>query len=117
MQPHERAVHGLLEAIDHEELARCPESRREGAGLALMRESLRQRLQRQLAQALSLVHQPRLERLLVDTESIEEVAAIKKRSFRQRLRRLAGEPGECRDVELDRGGIERHRFALGPKGA
>jgi hypothetical protein len=37
--------------FDREELARCPESLREGFGLALMCESLRQRLQRQLAQA------------------------------------------------------------------
>ncbi len=112
IEPHHRAVHGLLDAIECQQLARRPEGRRERAGLPLIGESSGQRLDRQLAQTLSLPDQPCLEWLLVDAEAFQEVAAVENGGPLLRLRRLVARGlAERGDIDLHRSGIERHRVS------
>ncbi len=83
-----------------------------------------QRLDRQRTKSLPLRSRPGLEGLLPEAEAIEQVSAIDVGRPGERFGRpLGGESLECRDVDIDAGGVECHAVsldretgrALGPK--
>lgn len=87
IEPHERAVHGLLQRIEREQSERGLRRAFAGAATALLREQLCEGLERELAQPLPLAEQPFLPRPLIDDEPREQVAAIRLGGVGHRLGR------------------------------
>ena len=113
IEPHQRSMHGLLGGIEREE-SRGRLDRALGLSrLRLMREQLRQRFQRQLAQPFALGGEPLLERRLVDAEPLEEIAVVERDGALERLGgALVQEPLEERRIDLDRWRVEGDRLAF-----
>lgn len=76
VEPHERAVHGLLQRVDGEQAPGGLDGVVDAAGRPAEAEQTGERLQGNLAQPLALGQQPLLERRLRDREPGEEVAAV-----------------------------------------
>jgi hypothetical protein len=68
MEPHERPVDGFLQGIDGQQAQRGSHPHLEIAGRTLAGEEPGQALERQLAEALALGHEPLLERGLVERQ-------------------------------------------------
>jgi hypothetical protein len=78
--------------------------------LNVVREQFRQRLDGQLAQPLALGHQPFLEGGRRDVESLEELAAVERPRFGERVGGPRRDQAlECGDVDLHRRRHHRHR--------
>ena len=113
VQPHQRAMHRLLQRVERQQLQRGLHGRLTGVNLPLVREKLRERLQGQLTQPLALAQQPLLERRLVDRESAEQVALIDRAGLCERRRRaLADQPLEGRGVDIHGARPQRQRVAV-----
>jgi hypothetical protein len=110
VQLHERSIDLLTQRIDAEQ----PQphlDRRLGRALAhVMAEQLRQRLQHELPQPLSLGQQPLLEWRLLDGQSREEISPIQRHGPLERVHRPAGRVAlEGRHVDVDGGPVQGHR--------
>ena len=113
VKPHQRPVRRLLQRVQRQQFERGLHRCLCGPRLSLMRQQLRQPLQRQLPQPLPLGDEPLLEQRLVHGEAGEQVALVERGGLLQRLGRALGhQPLEGRDVDIDHGAIQGESFAL-----
>ena len=85
IEPHERAVHRLLQGIQPEQPHRRLNRALRARGLALLGQQPRQGLQRHLPQPLPLGDEPLLEQRLVHGEAQQQVPAVQLGRLLQRL--------------------------------
>ncbi len=117
VQPHQRAVHRLLERIEGEELERGLHGRLRRPRRPMPGEEPGQGLHRGLAQALALGQEPLLERRLLQRQARQEVALVQQPGLVERAGRPLGDEG-LEDLRVDghRLGVERHCVAVEPEG-
>ena len=103
VEAHQRPMHGLLGRLEPEQPYRGLDGVLHGVGSRVVGEQLREALDGQLPESLSLGSKPFLEGGLGDAHTLEQVAAVERRRPFQRFgagrRRQRFEP---RDVHLDR---------------
>ena len=114
VQPHQRPVRRLLQRVQPQQRQPCLNGGVGLAGLPVLRQELRQRLQRQLAEPLPLPQQPLLEPARpLHAQPRQQVPPVERRRRRQRRRRPLGDPAlERRHVDLHRRRVQRDRVAL-----
>ena len=116
IEPHERAVHGLLQGIQPEQPHRRLNGVLRGRGLALLGQQPRQGLQRHLPQPLPLGDEPLLEQRLVHREAQQQVPAVQLGRLLQRLGSPLGHPlFERHHVDLHPEGIQRQGLTFDPQ--
>ena len=103
IEAHQRPLHRFLQRVEAEQARGDGDGRRDRAVLNVVREQFRQRLDGQLAQPLALGHQPFLEGRLLHAEPLEQLAAVERPRFGERV------GGPHRDQALERGDVDLHR--------
>ena len=102
VEPHDRAVDGLLQRVQREETEAGLDGRLGGAGLLLMDEEAAQALDGQLVQTLPLGREPLLERALGQRQPGQQVAAVEAGDLLERLGAAIGDQSlEPRHVHID----------------
>jgi len=102
VEPQQCPVDRLLRGIEQQEAPGDPDRGRDGLGPDVLAETLPQCLERQLAEALPLAEQPRLERRLVDHEPLEQVTLVEGDGTVERLGlALADIPLQGDGIDLD----------------
>ena len=78
-----------------------------------MTQQLRERVQRQLTQALTLRQKPFLERRFPKRQVVEQISAVESQGASERIRRgLSHLPLELEDVDFDRRRVQRDTVAI-----
>ena len=102
----------LLERIEGKQPG-CRADGGQGVRPSLVGQELRERLQRQVPEPLSLRQEPLLEQGLIDRQPGEEVAGVGRGRRLERVRRALGdEPLEEHRVDLHPAGVEPHGVAF-----
>ena len=113
IEPHDRAVDGLLQRVQREETQTGLHGRLGGAGLLLMDEQAAQALDGQLVQALPLGREPLLERALGQRQPGQQVAPIEAGDLLERGGAAVGDqPLELRHVHIHDRGVQGHARAI-----
>ena len=115
MHQHQRAIALLVQRVEREHLLGRFGCGAEGVGRQRQGHDPRQRAFAQLAQALAFHQLPFLERMVRDSEVIEEGAAIERGCLDQRVHGVrAHQALQLDGVDLDPGPVERDGLAIGP---
>jgi hypothetical protein len=92
---------------------RCTGRVDQRAGTSLMAQQLRERVERQLAQAFTLRKEPLLERRFTKRHIFEQIAAVEAHREGERIRSgLRHTTFELEDVDVDRRRVQRHAVAI-----